>query len=81
MTDMPETWYAEYRRKVESKELDVPELLPCPFCGAAPQRMIRVPKERRYYTVCDACGCGGPIGTTPAHGVEMWNAAGGKPRP
>jgi hypothetical protein len=62
-----------------------PEVLPCPFCGAAPSRVYyshnsMLPDEREwhreYHIECSTVGCiarGGAFSREPTEVVAAWN--------
>lgn len=50
----------------------VPELLPCPFCGAKP-KLIETPEEVHYYVMCIECGANGSDLHGRQDAVDAWN--------
>ena len=61
----------------QTQDITTPDLLPCPFCGAAPKVECSVFKGRNVMSVwCDvpACGFAETYASDPEAVAKRWNA-------
>lgn len=46
----------------------------CPFCGGVSAGSLSSAGFDEIYVICDHCGCDGPVGSTEAEALRLWNA-------